>query len=73
MNKPSNSKQLNTEATCRQLLNHEPMTAVAIIALDENGDLYTSHCLHPSVRSSEVNAWKKQLQLYVKHYAAEIY
>jgi hypothetical protein len=70
--KPSQAKQLNTEAVARQLLNQEPMQAVAVIALDKNGDLYTCHYLHPNTGHAQVDHWKQQLRLYTTTYAKEI-
>lgn len=71
-NKQPPNKQLNIEASCHQLLNHEPFQAIAIIALDAAGDLFVAHRLHPKTTPPEVDHWKQQLSLYTAIYSKEI-
>lgn len=73
LKRPSSvTKQADLEATCRQALNQAPLQAIAIVALDEHGDLYTCHYLHPKTRHAEVDHWLQQLNLYTAIYSKEI-
>lgn len=69
---PSVTKQAHLEATARQVLNQEPLQAIAMVALDAQGDLYVCHYLHPNTQNAEVDHWLQQLNLYTAIYSKEI-